>query len=368
MNAGIQGLAADIFKVALVRLDAALEEGGLASRLVLQVHDEVILEVPPDEEEVATAIVLGAMEARPTCGCRWRSTCRGRHLGRRQVRIGRGADAPEPGTRSCRAAELGDDARSGLDGGDSDADRTGFEPIGRPPAGAPTCGTRSPRAPTRRSASSSTSSASNRACGCSTSAAGPGRHAPRLAGAGPRGASASTSAQRFLELARRGPRPGPTFERLDARRCRSRRVRRRHLAVPGRLRAARRRRGRRRVLRPSMARRRAARAAGLAVSAPSPPTSRCGTSRTATPSTPATGVNHERTAVRNEAGERRRAFDLWTTCFTPRELRLLAGRGRPASSRTSGRWRPGTTRPGRPTSITRSSCWSRAEPGSSHAR
>ena len=33
MNAGIQGLAADIFKVALVRLDAALEDGGLASRL-----------------------------------------------------------------------------------------------------------------------------------------------------------------------------------------------------------------------------------------------------------------------------------------------------------------------------------------------
>ena len=47
MNAGIQGLAADIFKVALVRLDHALEDGGLASRLILQVHDEVILEVEP---------------------------------------------------------------------------------------------------------------------------------------------------------------------------------------------------------------------------------------------------------------------------------------------------------------------------------
>ena len=34
------------------------------------------------------------------------------------------------------------------------------------------------------------------------------------------------------------------------------------------------------------------------------------------------GVNHERTTVRNEAGEERR-FDLWTSCFTPRELRLL---------------------------------------------
>ncbi len=61
MNAGIQGLAADIFKVALVRLDLALDTNGLASRLVLQVHDEVILEVPPDEEEVAAAVTLEAM-------------------------------------------------------------------------------------------------------------------------------------------------------------------------------------------------------------------------------------------------------------------------------------------------------------------
>src|SRR5918997_2102007 len=43
MNAGIQGLAADIFKVALVRLDQALEGRGAKSRLVLQVHDEGIL-------------------------------------------------------------------------------------------------------------------------------------------------------------------------------------------------------------------------------------------------------------------------------------------------------------------------------------
>jgi DNA polymerase-1 len=63
MNAGIQGLAADIFKVALVRLDARLAPAGrgLASRLVLQVHDEVILEVPPDEEEAAVAAVAEAM-------------------------------------------------------------------------------------------------------------------------------------------------------------------------------------------------------------------------------------------------------------------------------------------------------------------
>ncbi len=61
MNAGIQGLAADIFKVALVRLDVGLEAGGYASRLVLQVHDEVILEVPPHEEETVAALTLEAM-------------------------------------------------------------------------------------------------------------------------------------------------------------------------------------------------------------------------------------------------------------------------------------------------------------------
>jgi DNA polymerase I len=61
MNAGIQGLAADIFKVALVRLAAEVGAAGLSSRLVLQVHDEVILEVPPEEEEMAAAAVMDAM-------------------------------------------------------------------------------------------------------------------------------------------------------------------------------------------------------------------------------------------------------------------------------------------------------------------
>jgi DNA polymerase I len=61
MNAGIQGLAADIFKVAIVRLDQALEHEGLASRLILQVHDEVILEVPPEERARAEELTLEAM-------------------------------------------------------------------------------------------------------------------------------------------------------------------------------------------------------------------------------------------------------------------------------------------------------------------
>jgi DNA polymerase-1 len=61
MNAGIQGLAADIFKVALIRLDRALDAGGSTSRLILQVHDEVICEVPPADLDAVTAVVLEAM-------------------------------------------------------------------------------------------------------------------------------------------------------------------------------------------------------------------------------------------------------------------------------------------------------------------
>jgi DNA polymerase-1 len=63
MNAGIQGLAADIFKVALVRVDQALEEHGSASRLVLQVHDEVIVEVPEHEREVVGPLVVDLMRS-----------------------------------------------------------------------------------------------------------------------------------------------------------------------------------------------------------------------------------------------------------------------------------------------------------------
>jgi DNA polymerase I len=62
MNAGIQGLAADIFKVALVRIDAALEAGGHSSRVVLQVHDEVLVEVPVDEREVVGPLIIDIMQ------------------------------------------------------------------------------------------------------------------------------------------------------------------------------------------------------------------------------------------------------------------------------------------------------------------
>jgi len=61
MNAGIQGLAADIFKVALVHIDEALVTGEYDSRVVLQVHDEVIVEVPESEHDVVGDLVVGLM-------------------------------------------------------------------------------------------------------------------------------------------------------------------------------------------------------------------------------------------------------------------------------------------------------------------
>lgn len=68
MNAGIQGLAADIFKVALVRLASALEAERALSRIVLQVHDEIILEAPESEAgeaaETTRRVMRGAYELR----------------------------------------------------------------------------------------------------------------------------------------------------------------------------------------------------------------------------------------------------------------------------------------------------------------
>ena len=62
MNAGIQGLAADIFKIALVRISDAFETANLKSRVILQVHDEVIIEAVASEKSVVEEIVLTQMK------------------------------------------------------------------------------------------------------------------------------------------------------------------------------------------------------------------------------------------------------------------------------------------------------------------
>jgi len=63
VNTIIQGTAADIIKIAMVRCDAALREAGLATRLVLTIHDELLFEGPLEEAEQATTLVRSEMEA-----------------------------------------------------------------------------------------------------------------------------------------------------------------------------------------------------------------------------------------------------------------------------------------------------------------
>ncbi len=62
-NAPVQGSAADIFKLAMVALDRALEDGGFRSRMILTVHDELVLEVPLDERERVEPLVREVMES-----------------------------------------------------------------------------------------------------------------------------------------------------------------------------------------------------------------------------------------------------------------------------------------------------------------
>jgi DNA polymerase-1 len=61
LNAPIQGSAADIIKVAMLRVDAALRAAGLASRLLLQVHDELVLEIASGEQERVSELVAAEM-------------------------------------------------------------------------------------------------------------------------------------------------------------------------------------------------------------------------------------------------------------------------------------------------------------------
>jgi DNA polymerase-1 len=61
MNTPIQGTAADIIKLAMVHMDAALRERRLRSRMLLQVHDELVFEVPEDELELMRELVPQVM-------------------------------------------------------------------------------------------------------------------------------------------------------------------------------------------------------------------------------------------------------------------------------------------------------------------
>ncbi|MFC8418950.1 DNA polymerase I [Streptomyces coelicoflavus] len=61
LNAPIQGTAADIVKIAMLNVDKALREAGLESRMLLQVHDEIVLEIAPGERATAEELVRREM-------------------------------------------------------------------------------------------------------------------------------------------------------------------------------------------------------------------------------------------------------------------------------------------------------------------
>lgn len=65
-NAPIQGSAADLIKIAMIRVHDALAAEGLASRMLLQVHDELVFELPPEEEPALAALVKREMEGAAT--------------------------------------------------------------------------------------------------------------------------------------------------------------------------------------------------------------------------------------------------------------------------------------------------------------
>ncbi|MGA9965006.1 MAG: DNA polymerase I [Terriglobales bacterium] len=62
VNTPLQGTAADLIKIAMIRIDAAIRERGLKSRMTLQVHDELVFEVPEAEIEVMRTLVREQME------------------------------------------------------------------------------------------------------------------------------------------------------------------------------------------------------------------------------------------------------------------------------------------------------------------
>ncbi len=63
VNMPVQGTAADMIKVAMVEIDRAIRRRGLGSRMIIQVHDELVFDVVPGEAEVMQELVSGAMES-----------------------------------------------------------------------------------------------------------------------------------------------------------------------------------------------------------------------------------------------------------------------------------------------------------------
>ena len=75
MNSPIQGTAADIIKIAMNRVSQRLKAEGLRSRLILQVHDELLIETWEDELEQVSGILREEMQDPHLWMWRWKSIC-----------------------------------------------------------------------------------------------------------------------------------------------------------------------------------------------------------------------------------------------------------------------------------------------------
>ena len=65
INAPIQGSAADIIRRAMIRMGPALEAAGLAARMLMQVHDELVFEAPENEVDKTMEVAQAVMESAP---------------------------------------------------------------------------------------------------------------------------------------------------------------------------------------------------------------------------------------------------------------------------------------------------------------
>jgi DNA polymerase-1 len=63
VNTPIQGTAADMIKIAMINIDEAIRERGLSGRMILQVHDELVFELPPEEKDIMMELVRTKMES-----------------------------------------------------------------------------------------------------------------------------------------------------------------------------------------------------------------------------------------------------------------------------------------------------------------
>lgn len=84
MNAPIQGTAADIMKMAMIGVNRALKEKQMKSKLVLQVHDELLIEAYKDEVDEVKSILKKKWNRRLLCVCHWILICIRETVGMRQ--------------------------------------------------------------------------------------------------------------------------------------------------------------------------------------------------------------------------------------------------------------------------------------------